>query len=95
MRNYEMKMIIANIDDSISADILENLIDANFRVTQLASTGGFLRGGATTLMIGVEDNLVQNALDVLRNNILNHPTYEENMATLYVLKVRNFNRLFS
>lgn len=90
-----MKMIIANIDDSISADILENLIDANFRVTQLASTGGFLRGGATTLMIGVEDNLVQNALDVLRNNILNHPTYEENMATLYVLKVRNFNRLFS
>lgn len=90
-----MRMIIANIDDSISADILENLINANFRVTQLAATGGFLRGGATTLMIGVEENLVKNALEVLRENILNHPDYEENIATIYVLKVRNFNRLVS
>ena len=87
-----MKMIIANIDDAISGDITKILIDANYRVTQLAATGGFLRGGATTLMIGVEDDFVQDVLGVLRDNILKHPSYEENIASLYVLKVRNSNR---
>jgi len=87
-----MKMIIANIDDPISGDITRILIDANYRVTQLAATGGFLRGGATTLMIGVEDNFVQDLLGVLRENILTHPAYEENIASIYVIKVRNSNR---
>jgi len=88
-----MKMIVANIGDTVSSDLSESLIKANYRVTQLAATGGFLRGGATTLMIGVEDDLVQDALEMIRNTIKNHPSYVENVATIYVLKVNKYNRL--
>ncbi len=88
-----MRMIIANIDDSLCGDLSEILINANYRVTRLAATGGFIFGGATTLMIGVEDELVKEALQIIRDNIKNHPDYKENIATIYVLKVRNYNRL--
>lgn len=89
-----MKMILANTDDAVSSDLSDSLIQANYRVTHLAATGGFLRGGATTLMIGVEDELVEEALKIIRQYIKNHPNYEKDIATIYVLDVNNYNRLF-
>ena len=65
----------------------------NYRVTQLATTGGFLRGGATTLMIGVDDDLVDDALHLIRENVKGESEPDKIQATLYVLNVKNFNRL--
>ena len=90
-----MKMIVVNIDDAISSDLSEELIGANYRVTHLAATGGFLRGGSTTLMIGVQDHFLQDALNLVRNKIKNHPNYEKECTTIYVLKVKNFNQFYS
>jgi uncharacterized protein YaaQ len=88
-----MKMIIAIVDDAICNQISQTLLSANYRVTQLATTGGFLRGGATTLMIGVEDDLVDEALQTIRNNIPGTGDVQKNQATLYVLNVKSFNRI--
>ncbi len=88
-----MKMIIAIVDDSKSDEISKTLLDNQFRVTHLATTGGFLRGGATTLMIGVEDHLVEDALQIIRERIPGNPDSEKKQATLYVLNVKNFNRV--
>lgn len=57
-----MKMIVAIVQNSDVARLSETLIKAGVRVTKLASTGGFLRAGNTTFMIGVEDARVDSVL---------------------------------
>jgi uncharacterized protein YaaQ len=86
-----MKMIIAIVKDSETEQISQSLLSANFRVTKLATTGGFLREGATTLMIGVEDDKVDDALSLIRNQIDQDP--ENPQATIYVLNIKNFSRV--
>ena len=50
-----MKLVLAVIQDADAAALMRALSDQQFEATKLASTGGFLREGNTTLMIGVPD----------------------------------------
>ena len=63
-----MKMIVAIIRDSDNDAVSQALVTSGFRVTRIASTGGFLRRGSSTLMIGVEDDKVDVAIQVLKDN---------------------------
>ena len=49
-----MKLILAIVRDSDSDSVTQGLTSADFRVTRVASTGGLLRRGMTTLLIGLE-----------------------------------------
>ena len=62
-----MKMIVAIIQDSDLGALLKLLTKNNFSATKLASTGGFLKTGNTTLLIGVEDTDVEEILDIIRS----------------------------
>jgi uncharacterized protein YaaQ len=64
----EMKMIMAVVQDQDSNRLSNALMEHNFRSTKLASTGGFLKSGNTTFLIGVEDIRVEKALQVIRDN---------------------------
>ncbi len=88
-----MKMIVAIINDSYSDEIAQSLLDSNYRATRLASTGGLLRGGTTTFMVGVEDEHVEGALSVIRESIPSQDDPDKIKATVYVLNVRDFERL--
>ena len=44
------------------------LVESNFRATKLATTGGFLKSGNSTFMIGTEDKNVDKALQVIKEN---------------------------
>ncbi|MBN1665619.1 MAG: cyclic-di-AMP receptor [Anaerolineales bacterium] len=88
-----MKMIVAIVEASQAERISQALLAADFRVTQLASTGGFLREGATTLMIGVPAVQVEAALQVIRDQHPGDYDPERVRATLYVLNVKDFNRV--
>jgi uncharacterized protein YaaQ len=61
-----MKLVIAVVQNEDADSIVESLLERQFRATRLASTGGFLRRGNTTLLIGVEDHDVETVLDVIR-----------------------------
>ena len=63
-----MKLIICIVQDQDSANLIEDLTRNDFRITKLASTGGFLKSGNTTLLMGVEDEEVDAALDVIKTN---------------------------
>ncbi|KXZ17383.1 hypothetical protein AXI59_17385 [Bacillus nakamurai] len=63
-----MKLIVAVVQDQDSNRLLKVLTDHNFRVTKLATTGGFLKSGNTTFMIGVEDIRVNKALSLIKEN---------------------------
>ena len=63
-----MKLIIAVVQDKDSTKLLSDLVDNNFRATKLASTGGFLKSGNTTFLIGTEELRVNKALEIIKNN---------------------------
>ncbi|GEN57917.1 hypothetical protein GCM10012290_24920 [Halolactibacillus alkaliphilus] len=62
-----MKLIIAVIQDKDSHRLLDALADKEFKTTKLSTTGGFLKEGNTTLMIGCDDEAVDEALDIIKN----------------------------
>ena len=63
-----MKLVVAVVQDQDSNRLSNALTKNNFRATKLASTGGFLKSGNTTFLIGTEDSLVPKALDVISDN---------------------------
>ena len=60
-----MKMLIAilNADDASAA--IQNLMKEGYSVTRLSTTGGFLRAGNVTILIGVKDDRVQAVIDII------------------------------
>lgn len=60
------KLVIAVIQDKDSVKLMESLVDKRFRATKLASTGGFLKAGNTTMLIGVEEEQVGEVVDVIK-----------------------------
>jgi uncharacterized protein YaaQ len=63
-----MKLIVAVVQDQDSNRLSKALMDHNFRTTKLATTGGFLRSGNTTFLIGTEDFRVEKALGIIKDN---------------------------
>lgn len=63
-----MKLVVAIVQDQDVSSLLDDLTASEFRVTKLASTGGFLKAGNTTLLIGVEDEEVEDVMDIIRSN---------------------------
>ncbi len=62
-----MKLIIAVVQDEDSQKLISKLMKAGYGVTKLATTGGFLRAGNTTLLIGVDNERLENAMGIIEN----------------------------
>ena len=60
-----MKLIIAIIQDEDHHKLNRLLMEKGFRATRLATSGGFLRAGNTTMMIGVENERVEEVLGLI------------------------------
>jgi uncharacterized protein YaaQ len=88
-----MKLIIAIIKDEDNDSVSRALTKENFRVTFIASTGGFLRSGRSTLLIGVEDDRVTKALEVIRAGCRKPEQRDQKRATIFVLAVDKFMQL--
>lgn len=61
-----MKLVIAIVQDEDTNALVENLMENEYRVTKLSTTGGFLKSGNSTLLIGVEEENVENVLDIIK-----------------------------
>lgn len=70
-----MKMIMAVVQDKDSALLSDELVEANVRATKLSSSGGFLRSGNTTFMIGVEEERVEEVLNIIKINCESREQY--------------------
>lgn len=63
-----MKLIFTIVHKEDDKKVMEELTKKGFLITKLSSTGGFLRAGNTTLLIGVSSDKVEEALDIIRDN---------------------------
>lgn len=61
-----MKLVLAIIEDDDAVVLMDTLVENDFSATKLASTGGFLLRGNTTLLIGVEDDRVDELVALVR-----------------------------
>lgn len=60
-----MKLLIAIVQDEDASRLMHKLTNEGFGATKLATTGGFLRSGNTTLLIGVEDEKVDAVMTII------------------------------
>ena len=61
-----MKLIIAIVHERDKQRVNDALLQAGQKFTVVASTGGFLRDGNTTMLIGSDEGKVEDVLGVLR-----------------------------
>lgn len=92
-----MKMLILIVKDSLTEALTRALTGAQFRVTCIASTGGFLRSGVSTLLIGLEASQLEPAIALIRSTLAapspGPPKVLEGHATLFVVPVSRFEQV--
>ena len=88
-----MKLIVAIVKDSDDASVLTQLVSQGFRVTRVASSGGFLRRGNVTLLIGVEPERLQAAINLLNESCSSPVEPGQHRATLFVLDAPIFEQV--
>jgi uncharacterized protein YaaQ len=62
-----MKLVMAIINSDDAHTVIKNLTKAGFQVTRLATTGGFLMVGNVTIIVGVDEEKVDEAIGIIRN----------------------------
>ena len=63
-----MKMITAIVNKKDAGEVCEALSEGGFAFTKMATTGGFLKAGNVTLLIGTDDDKVDGAIDLIRKH---------------------------
>lgn len=95
-----MKMIIVIVKDNEADALIRALTSSEYRVTRIASTGGLLRSGVVTLLMGVEDAKVDAAVALVRETVsasTRRPERPgegtEKRATLFVVPISRFEHV--
>ncbi|MBE6113487.1 MAG: transcriptional regulator [Erysipelotrichaceae bacterium] len=63
-----MKLILAIVSDDDCTEVSSSLTKNKFSVTRLATTGGFLKSGNSTLICGVDDEHVDTVISIISAN---------------------------
>ena len=88
-----MKLMMVILRKKDCEPVIQALVEDDFRVTRVASTGGFLRQGNVTLLIGTDEEKVDSALEIIRTNVGDSDQPEQARATVFVLDVAQFEQL--
>ena len=88
-----MKLMIIIVRDPDSETVTQELVKEEYRVTRMASTGGFLRRGNSTLLVGVEDEQVQPVMDLLHRACCPADPENQSRATIFVVNMPLYAKL--
>jgi len=91
-----MKLLVTIVQDQDVPALIEVLMENDFRATKLASTGGFLRAGNTTLLIGVEDQRLDELLNLIKQTCKGTKQGDAvsvGGATVFSVDVERFERI--
>jgi uncharacterized protein YaaQ len=83
-----VKLILAVLREKAEDSATKALTSAGFRVTAIASTGGFFKQGRTTMIVGVEDSQVETALAIFRSSCSGIEPGKK-CVKLFVLKIED------
>lgn len=86
-----MKMIIVIVKDQDADTLTQAFTAESFRVTRVASTGGFMRSGVVTMLLGVDDVQVDAAIGTVRKALPSKG--DQKRATLFVVPIHHFEQV--
>lgn len=89
-RRKTMKLIYAIVRNDNEDDVISALNKEKYSVTKLATTGGFLRKGNITLMIGTDDEKVDHAINIIRKECGNSQNITVNMPYISGTSMVNY-----
>lgn len=61
-----MKMVLAIINQDDANLVVNGLMQNGYSITKLSTTGGFLRAGNMTILVGIEDEKVSDVLAIIK-----------------------------
>lgn len=85
-----MKLVYAIVHDEDGPKVMEELNKSGFSVTKLCSSGGFLKAGNTTLLVGIEEDSLETVIDVIkkksksRKQIINSSMTPNGMGGMFI-----------
>jgi uncharacterized protein YaaQ len=93
-----MKLVLAILRDSVEDEILHQLSSHQYRMTRIASTGGFLRRGNVTLMIGVEEERLEDLFKLIKDSCSackpeSGQSAGQSDVTLFILNATSFQQI--
>lgn len=87
-----MKLLLIIVRDEDADDVTHELITNGYRVTRMASTGGFLRRGNSTLLVGVDEERVNLVLELVKATC--RPAEEgQRRATVFILNMADYAKI--
>ncbi len=63
-----MKLVMAIINHDDAHAVIHNLTQGGYPVTKLATTGGFLQVGNVTIIMGVDEERLDGAIEIIRKS---------------------------
>jgi uncharacterized protein YaaQ len=85
--------MIVILDDKDADRAVDVLIAKEFRVTRVASTGGFFRRGNTTLLLGLRQERVEEAIGSIREVRAESNDAGRRKATVFVLDTQHYEQI--
>ena len=67
-----MKLVMAIVSKEDTSSVTHALTKENYYITRLSTTGGFLRAGNTTLLIGTDDEKVDHCIELIGAHSKHH-----------------------
>ena len=63
-----MKLVVAIVHNEDAGALVDALLEREFRATRLHSSGGFLKQSNATVIVGAEDDQVDDVIEIVREN---------------------------
>jgi len=87
-----MKLLIVIVRDVDADNIVQALVEKEFRVTRMASTGGFLRRGNVTLLVGIDEGKKGEVVEILKAKS-GPADPDQHRATVFVVDMPYFEQI--
>lgn len=92
-----MKLLLAIVEDDLAFEVAKELSEKGIRSTKLSSSGGFLKKGNTTLLVGIQDEQVDMTVATIRETIAKNPTEDpdgnEFAANIFILPISAYEQM--
>jgi uncharacterized protein YaaQ len=99
-RGGEMKLVVAIVQGEDADEVIRAMLAAGHRLTRINTTGGFLRRGNATLLIGVEEHQIDEVIGIMQSAVRRRTEsaplekgIPEFAATVFVLDSSHFIRI--
>lgn len=62
-----MKMILAIVPDTLMDQLMDRCLEKKIQFTRVASSGGFLKQGNTTVILGIEEDRLDQLKEIFED----------------------------